>query len=56
MASEKTYGTFEKDGDTRVAYSPQRAVELRFNGWAEQSSEKSAPAKKTASTSQQSSS
>lgn len=29
------YGTFEKDGEARVATSNAEAVQLRFTGWAE---------------------
>lgn len=32
---DENYGTFERDGRTRVADSPGLAVELRFRGWAE---------------------
>lgn len=31
----KSYGTFTKDGDARVAFSEGEAVSLRFDGWAE---------------------
>src|SRR4051812_20900309 len=35
MADEpRTYGTFVRDGRTRVAHSPAEAVSLRFEGWA----------------------
>lgn len=36
MPTEKSYGTFIKDGRTRVAQSPGEAVTMRYTGWAEQ--------------------
>lgn len=35
--AEKTFGTFEKDGRVVTAYSAKRAVQLRYDGWAETS-------------------
>jgi hypothetical protein len=43
-SSDQDFGTFEKDGATRVARDQAQAVDLRFRGWEEKKPGKAAEA------------
>lgn len=43
------YPTYEKDGRTQIAATPQREVELQFDGWRKQSGPAEAKSEDTGS-------